>query len=374
MDEFLYLRTESAPEDSVFTFESELPHDSPAALKARLRESELVLQEAQRRKSLVEDELKRLESVFRADCESYVRALEATVAEDRLQASVPLTRGSAEDEILDVDVRILLKRMNSDAKRERAGAEKQFKSLGIRVVGPLLRLMEKEARRRDKWSMAVAGVSVFAIMVSLLGIATEVNRSSEPLYLFLLLVLVALVNTTRPTRTQKRAAQELARFDDARVLGPLAQGLELDDHYTRTVAAEGLKRLLPRVRASDAGLVSKEELHRLYRTLDSEDLELVLRILQGLEQIGDEDAIPYVEKLRSLPAFTSQEHRVRGAAADCITTLKARLGREAVGSTLLRAARSPKSGEGNLLRPAAESAPSNSEMLLRPLPAESEVL
>ena len=305
MEQHQYIRTESEAETSDLPIESVNPLDSPISLKSRLRETEIALQDALRRRSIAEEEVKRVESLHQAARDTYVRALEATVEEQRLRSSAPLMRGSAEDEVLDVDVRYILKRMNSWEEQESASAEKELKALGFRAVGPLLRLMEKEARRRDKWSMIVAGVAVFAIMFSILGMATEINRASEPLYVFLLLILVSLVNTTRPTKTQKRAAQELARFDDSRVIGPLAQGLELDDHYTRSVAATGLKRLLPRVRASDAGLVSKEQLHLLYRTLDSEDLNLVIAILQGLEQIGDVEAIPYVEKVRNRPAVSA---------------------------------------------------------------------
>ena len=339
--------------------------ESPLALRERMKEAEAALQEAVRRKSIAAEDVRRAESALKSASDDYLRALEAAVDEQRLAASAPLVRHPGLPDILDADVRLILKRMNGWDEQEHAAAQQELRKTGIRAVGPLLRVMQKEALRRDRFSMAVAGLSVFAIVLSLLGMANGVGSGSEPFFVFLLLVLVSLVNTTRPTRMQKRAAEALANYDDARVIGPLAEGLELDDNYTRGVAAAALRRLLPRVRASDAGLVSREHLQKLYRALSSDDLNLVLAVLHGLEQIGDEEAIPHVEKLTTRPAFSQAERNVRAAANDCLPGLQARLGRQGVGATLLRAASSPVGDEEDLLRPAARSALSSGEPLLR---------
>ena len=341
--------------------------NSPAALRLGLRDAEVRLQEALRRKSIADEDLTRADAQYRAASEAYVRSLEAVVGEQHLDAVLPLARGSVEDDALDVDVRYILRRLDSLFDHEKESAEKELWELGVRAVGPLLRVMQKEAERRDRWSMGVAGFSVFAIMLSMLGIAAEVSATSAPVYAFLLLVLVALVNTTRPTKMQRRAAQELAKFDDARVIGPLVEGLALDDPYTRGIAAAGLRRLLPRVRASDSGLIGKDHLQRLYRLLGQDDLNLVVAILRGLEQVGDEEAIPYVQKLAHRPAMSDAERRVRAAANECLPALRERLGREGAGGLLLRAARSPESEVESLLRPAAQSAAAVSDSLLRPL-------
>ena len=338
--------------------------ESPAALKQRLREAEAELVEAQRRLLIAQQNVSLAETDLREAGRAYTEALE-TALEDRGQSRVLLqSRKEAEDELLDMDVMSLLKKLDSVADSERLAAENEMRSLGFRAVGPLLRIMEREAMRRDRWSMVVAGVAVFAIVLSFLGVFMGVSGGGEPLYVILLILLLSLVNTTRPTKLQKRAAQQLANYDDARVIGPLADGLELSDNYTRSIASAGLRRLMRRVRASDAVHVSKDHLGKLYRALGSEDQKLILAILQGLEQIGDEDAVAHVEKLANRPAVSEMERKIRAAARECLPALHARL-RDNPGATLLRAAYSPADESEGLLRSAAITPDANPEILLR---------
>jgi hypothetical protein len=81
--------------------------------------------------------------------------------------------------------------------------------------------------------------------------------------------------------------------------------------------------------------------------------------LKALEQVGDPDAIPFVERI-----IQSKIYRVRQAAQECLPYLQARCEEQAKRETLLRASEST-GGKEELLRVPAQNSDSESEQLLR---------
>ena len=104
---------------------------------------------------------------------------------------------------------------------------------------------------------------------------------------------------TSPTKpgASTEAVKQIAVLDDIRAVGPLADALELDAKSIRTVARKALTRLLPRLQASDAHLLNADQRASLHRALKSKDEEFVIAALKAYEQVGDEKALPYVERL-----------------------------------------------------------------------------
>lgn len=298
----------------------------------------------------------------------YTDLLEKELVRARMFVAPRLGRGEAMEGADQIDIAPVLRGLASRDSRRRIEARRTMDQLGIRAVAPLLNLIEREAVRRDRRNYAIAVFSAACTAIGLLGLAGtgDLALRFPLLYIVLLAVSVSLLFVTRPTGLQLQAARILASFEDARVIGPLAEALELQDHYTLQAARDGLKRLLPRVHASDAGMLSERQMDCLHRALSSQDADLVVAILRALEQIGGERSIPFVERLADRPQRSVTDGRIRAAAAECLSALSDRVG-ERGGDRLLRPATGPDNPGEALLRPAAEGGAVLPQQLLRAL-------
>jgi hypothetical protein len=180
---------------------------------------------------------------------------------------------------------------------------------------------------------------------------------------------------------QRAAAGMLAEADDVRAIGPLAEALEFPptelQFELRRRAQQALTRLLPRLQASDVGLLNAYQRGCLYRALgrsmqselspDDEALAFILAILKALEQVGDRKAIPAVRQLlKARPAWSGERlEQIHEAAESCLQFLQARTDQEAKGQELLRASRMPGATPETLLRAAQGAGPTPPEQLLR---------
>jgi hypothetical protein len=156
-----------------------------------------------------------------------------------------------------------------------------------------------------------------------------------------------------------RTTQALAQMDDVRMVGPLIDRLHTERRIgirTRRVIRKALIRLLPRLKASDTGLLTPSQKGRLARHLAQlarfqQDKEFHVVILRALQQIGDAQAIPVVENIiRHRPCWAGQD-QVHAEAVECLPFLLQRAQEENVRDTLLRAT-SHEAIRGQLLRPA----------------------
>jgi hypothetical protein len=149
------------------------------------------------------------------------------------------------------------------------------------------------------------------------------------------------------------AVKALAQYGGARSTGLLAEALTIAD--IRVQVEQALIRELPKLKASDAPLLNEEQRYYLYQALTTRNnTNLILAILKALEQVGDEKAIPFVERLAEGKAnFKSQE--VRKAAATCLPYLREQAAKQKEHQTLLRpssAADVVTTAPDTLLRPA----------------------
>ncbi len=172
-------------------------------------------------------------------------------------------------------------------------------------------------------------------------------------------------------------ANKLSNTEDLRVVGPLAEGLELRDSYSQLTAVDALTRLLPRLQGSDTSLLNDAQRACLYRRLysigqiaqkkmDSFSADFVVAVLKALEQVGDAKALPSVQRLAEMKAKTPEQERVRDAALACLPFLQARADQQRAEETLLRAAGVSETPPEVLLRAASGGSAAGTETLLRP--------
>ena len=130
-----------------------------------------------------------------------------------------------------------------------------------------------------------------------------------------------------------------------------------------------LTHLLPRLQATDAHLLNVAQRARLNHELGRGKLSLHpawcgpqqaemqaafdVAILKAWEQVGDENALPVVQKLAAQRAGTPAQKRVQQAAKSCLPYLETRAGEQRATQTLLRAADLPTTNGDVLLRAAA---------------------
>ncbi|HZT42096.1 MAG TPA: hypothetical protein VFA07_07895 [Chthonomonadaceae bacterium] len=126
-----------------------------------------------------------------------------------------------------------------------------------------------------------------------------------------------------------------------------------------------LIRLLPRLQASDAHLLNVEQRKSLCRALNDKSSKLVLAILKAFEQVGDAEALPYVQKLAEGKGRARTEKRIQEAAQACLPFLSRLAEQTQARQTLLRAAGTSQAAEGALLRPASGAPTTDSSQLLR---------
>ncbi len=285
-------------------------------------------------------------------------------------ASSSLSHPSGEDEDANIDAAAIVAAIyhKLDVQR-RMAAKQKLQELGPKAIGPLMKLIRRESRQRERRNRLIAGFALICTGGALLGLlfgSTGNPTGFIGWYFIALVLLLSLFFATRPTLMQMRAVHVLAGFDDARIIGPLAEALQLEDVYTERVAAASLKRILPRVRATEAALIDNDHRTFLYHALQSDDSDLVIAVLAALEQIGDSNALPFVEKLSERPVRTASDLQLRNAASQSIPAILASAARHDVGSTLLRPTVEPAKPEKSLLRPVADARAADSDLLVRP--------
>lgn len=162
---------------------------------------------------------------------------------------------------------------------------------------------------------------------------------------------------------QKDATKKLAQYNDKRAVGAFVEALEFGDKEMKQMAETKLIQLLPSLQASDSELLNEEQRRKLYRALFGKNRDLNLAILQAFRQVGDEKALPHVQRLT-----TSKDARVRETAQECLEFLKIKLEQDKASRQLLRASSALEAAQtapDTLLRAAHGVSETEPEQLLR---------
>lgn len=236
----------------------------------------------------------------------------------------------------------------------------------------LLEQFQASVDQRQK-NMRTIGVSAVSGATSALA-NIAVQAHGHPQYSPLLLwVALGSLGTTLTFSfgglfRLKAMMNELANAGDLRVVGPLLEIAVLQDSGANAMAALLLTRLLPRLRASDATLLTDGQRAALGRTLTHHtgNPDFLLAALKALEQVGDGSALSVVESLATGKIRTAAPKRVQAAAQECLPFLQARYAQQQASETLLRASDISKTPSDTLLRPAQGVVARKDAELLRP--------
>ncbi len=248
-------------------------------------------------------------------------------------------------------------------------AESSATSAGIaehKGLTALLALADSETRSR-RW------LSIIPIIIAMqVAIIAAYPHSSIAAFTYATTVFSLVFVPGRFGMRWRRTTEALAAADDVRMVGPLVDRLRVGRRRRRTrrVVRQALIKLLPRLRESDASLLTAEQHSRLTATLRhlamrGRDTELQLAILTALRQIGGVYALPTVEGLAHNRSASPNRRRVRAAAEACLPYLIPRAEQERSRGTLLRAASGGTGVSSQLLRAASGAVAGNSRELLR---------
>ncbi|HZP81684.1 MAG TPA: hypothetical protein VFB21_08610 [Chthonomonadaceae bacterium] len=247
------------------------------------------------------------------------------------------------------------------------------------AVGALLAAFQQETRRyrrRIRNGLALGTLAAASVMLlDVFALLGSLQAETFPFTIALLgwgmdlvVLLSCLAYPVTAFQARKRVAERLARFDDLRIVGPLAEMLEAPDMRARPDVVSALTTLLPRLQASDAALLDTEQRACLCRILTSSEralTDLKIAILRAFEQVGDSRALPLVERLAEGPGRTERQRRIRSAAKHCLPFLQERAAQEPFRQTLLRASLAAGVASDTLLRPAAPGVDAAAQHLLR---------
>lgn len=158
----------------------------------------------------------------------------------------------------------------------------------------------------------------------------------------------------RKHREKLAEIKRLAASEDIRSVGALSEALSSRDSEVRRIAETALIRLLPRLTSDDADLLNTEQRRYLNRALDKTNPALSIPILKVWEIIGDEEALPYVEKLLRPKPKKKGENPLGWAAWECSKKMRRRFTDHDIRITLLRPSDPPAIPE-SMLREAPEA-------------------
>jgi ABC-type multidrug transport system fused ATPase/permease subunit len=275
----------------------------------------------------------------------------------------------------------VLEKLSSKKEKERLEAEETLNQLGDKKLEVLLNAVTEEAKKRraskrcqNTILAVIGGIFALIILVSVARGFMTGNWKFFDNWASFFSFFGVFGASAAMTQSHKNAALKLAEFDDLRSVGPLLDILDSDSEQVKQVATESLKRLLPRLQASDSSLLNDDQLRMLGKVLESKDAEFVCAALKALEQVGDEKHLDKVQRLAEMHAKKPDKERIREAAQACLPYLTQRVENNLMAKTLLRASSGTDTGDV-LLRPVDHIPDHAPQELLRPvLPVEETTL
>jgi HEAT repeat protein len=223
-------------------------------------------------------------------------------------------------------------------------------------------------------------IAVWLLIVPF-GTARAVGLALEGAWLDALLFAVPVAISTQLHRLtmmgrHAKLARELMKEERIEAIGRLAEAATWPDPRVRAAAVSALTRLLPRLKASDSGMLTSAQrtcLHSfLNRTAAQAHPELVTALLTALEQVGDLAAVPFVRGLADMRDSSARMSAVRDAARECLPVLLERARGNTDHQTLLRPAQAPGPPAETLVRPAMPSHADDTGLLVRPASPDAD--
>ncbi len=264
-----------------------------------------------------------------------------------------------------IDTVALSRRLNSSDETERQQAQAELYAL---IADDTRRI--RQCRNLQVYSITTACLLYLAVYVHdrLIG--------HHPMNDFVVVAAITAIILAHAAQSQAKVAiSNIGALDISQAAGALLDVYGMNGRFILGDTRPALIRLLPRLRVTDANLLTPGQRKLLYTILSRNErnpwsinywsADLKIAILRALEQIGDEKAIPYVEKA----ARTARNLEVRAAAQECLPYLTTRAEQLRVEQTLLRASASTTSPD-MLLRPTVATAPTEPQQLLRASNAE----
>jgi hypothetical protein len=271
------------------------------------------------------------------------------------------------------EIQQIIKQLNSRKKEEREEAERRLHKFGPDSVQELLSILALEREKRKKQKKIAIGI-VLAYILIMVTISIFAHKSGPMGSMGSMVGVVAAAFAI--SQAQKSVTLVLAQLEDVRTVGVLAEALEYRDPRIVQAAKTTLLRLLPQLKASDSGMLNTEQRAALNRALERENADLVIAILKALEQVGDSQALPVVQRLADGERWAAASSRIRVAAQECLPALLLRSEEERSRQTLLRAssgAETELTPSDMLLRPASGAGMTAPHELLRSTTAQADL-
>lgn len=261
----------------------------------------------------------------------------------------------------------LARRLNSSNDAERTQAQADLQAL---IADDVLRIRQCRALK------IVASMTAFWLYLPAYVYFRIIGHHPVPA-IFIYVAFSCLLLGYLASLWAKDAIRNINALDIPQAVGGLLDAISMNGWFALEDTRPALIHLLPRLRVTDANLLTPRQHKLLFDILSKSEripwyrrywsAELKIAILSALEQIGDEKAIPRVEKL----ARSARNLQVRAAAQECLPYLTVRAEQARVEQTLLRAS-TPAASPDTLLRPTVAASPTEPQQLLRASHTEND--
>jgi len=267
----------------------------------------------------------------------------------------------------------LISQLGSITASRRHDAARALKHFGATAIGPIVHRLTRESQARQNNALKsfalFAGGAVFYLWLA----PRLVNPANWPLLIAFLPITLIIMRLNAWSRLHIEAVRLLSQIDDVRAVGPLADALESRDLWvvssTRTLAAEALVRLLPRVTVDDEALLNSSQRECLYRALDHAglfDADLSSAVIRVMGRIGDGHAEKPLRKLIQNRYFIGRHSELHIEAETALEAIRQRVAQAQAPEMLLRAAAlSYMDDPDSMLRAVHEGSDAHPELLLR---------
>ena len=278
---------------------------------------------------------------------------------------------SPEDIVTEVD------RLSSIHPTDRELADRYLRGLTPEEVDRLLEWSQAaESNQSVVNTCSGCGFACFGLAglgASIVAVITVISSKFEAVFpLTMGLVGLAVAGwAIRQVRSREVSVENevLKRLDNPEVCGPILERLFAVSPAVRGSAADALRRLMPRIKASNSRYFTpgaRKTLTSLATSAGglSYDTDFVVMAVEGLAQVGDEASEKALERMLRQKPYGKRETRIHQVAAITLEALRNRLHEQRQSHTLLRASNEHPSG--SLLRPSGSAPISDPDLLLRP--------